>query len=121
MIYTDYGLKQLPHDAKGNLIIKGEIIFFNNGIEVGRTGLPTFTNHIARHQLAENLGIKEYNNFHLIKEDGTLYADASKTFGMTITGSDNDVGTSEGWQYQLYLKSKKDCKCYQCGADLKRD
>jgi hypothetical protein len=89
-----------------------KIVFFLKGELVGSIELTPFSNTETRHELAFNAGVKEYDNFHLIKinDDGseTIRIDASTVSG--IFGKDNadvhDMGKWEGEKYIEYLNNK---------------
>lgn len=105
-------------DYLGTIIVTGQIVYFKDDVEVGRIELPSFTTEHVRHLLARMARVKEYDNFHLLNEDGTLKVNAREVFidGLLLSGLDTreNRGVVEGRNYTHYLNNINTTFCMNC-------
>lgn len=109
-------LKKVLNSLLGDFKLNGdEIVFYLNGKEVGRNILPTNTYTKVRHVLAEDCGVEEYNDFHLVRKNGEIVKGSERMINDLLGTVDihKDFGTFEGEQYKQY-KDKKTCST--CGG-----
>jgi len=105
-------------DILGDISDNGEKIqFYKDGKMVGENWLPAFSGTEARHILAELAHVEEYDDFWLIKKDGSVKAKASEVQfnGLSAIMEDfsGSVGEIEGIKYQFYRNKET---CPHCGA-----
>lgn len=109
-------LQDLGYEFKES--IKERIVFLQDGQVVGENFLPNYTMNEQRFILADMLDIKEFDDFHLVKADGTIIK-ASETIidGMLNSGLDSRESIAEAScrEYQRYLKNEKEPRCKCCG------
>ena len=103
----------------GEPVYSGETIdFYFKGNKVGSGPLPQWTGTLARHIIADIAGVSEYDDFHFVKNDGSIRAKGSdiKRNGLSATSEDmvGDLGTIEGIKYQFYRNVNP---CPHCGQN----
>jgi hypothetical protein len=92
------------------------IEFYFKGEKVGSAPLPSFTTTEVRHIIADIEGVDEYDDFHFVREDGTIRHKGSDLIWNGLGINDEDIrsnrGAIEGMKYQIY-KNTESCAC--CG------
>lgn len=99
----------------------GQIAFMFKGEEVGRTDLIERSFGTQRLLLAEMIGVSEFDDYWLIKSDGSIRAKASDIKGLSVTDVDGDYGAAQGLKYQSFLKRHSIYYCPNCGEIVDKD
>ncbi len=97
-----------------------KIVFLLKGEVVGECPLVKYSMMETRHLLADDIGVKEYDDFWIVRIDGSNTVKGSETKGTGLvseTHYDTDFGTYEGKMYQVF-KNKYCCK--ECGRNSYR-
>jgi hypothetical protein len=93
----------------------GFIMFLLKGEELATTDLLERSLNRQRFHTAEMLGIKEFDDYHLLTEKGDIRVKASDMKGLLLTDIDSDYGTAEGIKYKTFLKRNEAGRCSHCG------
>ncbi len=96
----------------------GYIKFLLRGKEVATTDL--LEKSFERHRLrtAEMIGVKWFDDYWLLHEDGSVRAKSSDIKTLSVTDVDSDYGTAQGLKYQVFLRRNEDGICKHCGNKL---